>query len=234
MYCRVLEKVINLNIPVSFMWVLKLKLKHDCTIGNRCEKYKVMSYSIPLGNWKDNGYFYTSERHTLEGKPQSIRTFLNDIKKDKRVTNLEISGNTLFFIGKSRENIPSSFYNQRMFFTKPVFVDDKGYEYWEVASYDRAVLSGFLNSLKKERYEHLEMLQFKDIKLNNVYFPAIAPDLTEKQKEVFELAVKEGYYDIPKRADLKLLAKLMNISIATCQEHLKRAEAKIIPKLKIN
>jgi len=213
------------------MWVLKLKIKHDCSIGNRCAKYMVMSYSIPLGNWQEKRYFLTSERHTLEGKPEAIKEFFNDIKKDKRVTNLEISGNTMFFIGKYKERIPSSFYSQKMFFTKPVFVDEQGYEYWEVASYDRRVLSNFLEQLEKQHYEHLEILLFKNIKLNNIYFPAIAPELTEKQKEAFELAVKEGYYDIPKRTDLIKLAKLIKISVATFQEHLKRAEAKIIPRL---
>ena len=120
-----------------------------------------------------------------------------------------------------------------MFFTKPVFVDKQGYEYWEMASYDRDVLSEFLNGVKKQNYEHLEILQFKNIQLNNVYFPAIAPDLTDKQKRAFELAVWEGYYDIPKRIDLKKLAQLMKISLATFQEHLKRAEAKIVPKLRV-
>lgn len=213
------------------MWVLKLKIKHDCTVGNRCEKYKVISYSMVLGSWKEKEYSFTSERHTLEGNPQQIRKFFDGIKKDKRVTNLEISGNTMFFIGKSKKRIPSSFYTQKMFFTKPVFVDEQGYEYWEVASYDRSVLSKFLNELEKQHYEHFEMLQFKNVKLDNIYFPAIAPDLTEKQKEIFELAVKEGYYNIPKRTDLTKLAKLMKISVATFQEHLKRAEAKIIPRL---
>lgn len=213
------------------MWVLKLKIKHDFTIGNRCEKFKVISYSMPLGNWQEKGYSFTAERHTIEGKSESIRGFFNDIKKDKRVTNLEISGNTMFFIGKSKEKIPSSFYSQKMFFTKPVFVDENGYEYWEVASYDRNVLSKFLNELEKQNYEHFAILQFKNIKLDNIYFPAIAPDLTEKQKTAFELAVKEGYYDIPKRTDLVRLAKIMKISVATFQEHLKRAEAKIIPRL---
>jgi len=213
------------------MWVLKLKIKHDCAIGNRCKKFKVVSYSMPLGNWEEQGYSFTAERHTLEGKPKAIKNFFNDIKKDKRVTSLEISGNTMFFIGKSKEKIPSSFYTQKMFFTKPVFVDEQGYEYWEVASYDRNVLSKFLNELEKQHYEHFEILQFKNVKLDNIYFPAIAPELTDKQKEVFELAVKEGYYDIPKRTNLKKLAKMMKVSVATFQEHLKRAEAKIVPRL---
>ena len=190
------------------MWVLKLKIKHDCTIGSRCEKFKVVSYSIPLGNWQEKDYYFTSERHTIEGDSDEIKKFFSDIKKDKKIMNLEISGNTMFFIGKSKEKIPSSFYSQKMFFTKPVFVDKRGYEYWEIASYDRNVLSRFLNNMEKQHYEHIEILQFREVKLNNIYFPAIAPGLTEKQKRVFELAVEEGYYDIPKRADLKKLSEI--------------------------
>jgi len=215
------------------MWVLKLKIKHDCTIGSRCEKFKVVSYSIPLGNWQEKDYYFTSERHIIEGDAETIKKFFNDIKKDKKIMNLEISGNTMFFVGKGKEKIPSSFYSQKMFFIKPVFVDKQGYEYWEIASYDRNVLNRFLNNMEKQHYEHIDILQFKEVKLNNIYFPAIAPGLTEKQKRVFELAVEEGYYDIPKRADLKKLSEIMKISLATYQEHLKRAEAKIIPKLSI-
>lgn len=212
------------------MWLLRLKIKHNCTIGNRCKKFQVISYSIPLGNWKEKNFSFTSERHTLEGNPENIKNFFKDIKKDVRVKNLEISGNTMFFIGKGKEKIPSSFYNQKMFFPKPVFVDKQGFEYWEVASYEKIMLSKFFQLLKRQKYQCLEMLQFKNIKLDNIYFPAIAPNLTEKQRRVFELAVENGYYDIPKRTDLKRLAHAMKISLATFQEHLKRAEAKVIPR----
>jgi len=216
------------------MWILKLKIKHDCTIGNRCEKYGVISYSLSIGNWSEKGNNYTSERHTLEGDVKNIKKFLMELRKDKRITKLEVDKNTLFFIGKQKgKKIPTSFYNPKMFFVKPVYVDKEGYEYWEMGSYDKLVLSRFLESLEKQKYKHLEVLQFKNVKLNNIYFPAIAPSLTEKQKRVFETAVEYGYYDIPKRTDLKRLAKIMKISLATYQEHLKRAEAKIIPKLKV-
>jgi len=213
------------------MWILKLKIKHDCTIGNRCEKYQVSSYSIPLGNWTEKGFSYTSERHTLEGDEKNIKKFIRDIKKDKRVECLEVDKNTLFFIGKSKnQKIPSSFYTSKMFFPKPVYVDKQGYEIWEVASWDRKVLTGFLEKLERQKGMKIEMLSFKDTKLNDVYFPSIMPKLTEKQKRAFELAVQEGYYDIPKRTDLNKLSKMMKISLATYQEHLKRAEAKVIPK----
>jgi len=214
------------------MWILKLRIKHDCTIGNRCEKFGVISYSIPLGNWQERGFNFTSERHTLEGDKENIKSFIKEIKKDKRVTNLEVDKNTLFFIGKSKgKKIPSSFYSPKMFFPKPVFFDKQGYELWEVASWNRNVLTSFLGNLKKQKDMKIKMLSFKKTRLNDVYFPSVMPPLTEKQKRAFELAIEQGYYDIPKRTDLKKLSKLMKVSLATFQEHLKRAEAKIIPKL---
>jgi predicted DNA binding protein len=216
------------------MWILKLKIKHDCTIGSRCEKFKVVSYSIPLGNWKGKGISYTSERHTLEGDEKNIKRFINDLKKDKRIKNIEIDKNTLFFISyNKKEKIPSSFYNQKMFFTQPVFVDKEGFEYWEVGSYDRKILEKFLDNFEKQKGIQVELLSFKSTKLNNVYFPAVMPELTEKQKRAFELAVENGYYTLPKRTDLKKLAKLAGIALATYAEHLKRAESKVIQKLTI-
>jgi hypothetical protein len=215
------------------MWLLKLKIKHDCTIGTRCEKFKVISYSLTLGNWKEKNFYYTSERHTLEGDQKNINRFLKDIKKDKRILNIEIDKNTLFFIARSKVRIPSSFYNQKMFFTNPVYVDKDGFEYWKLASYDRSILSKLIKRMEKQTYQSFEILKFKNVKLNNVYFPAIAPNLSEKQKRAFELAVENGYYDIPKKIDLRGLAKILKISIATFQEHLKRAEAKIIPKFNV-
>ena len=29
------------------MWILKLRIKHNCTIGDRCEKYEVISEKCP-------------------------------------------------------------------------------------------------------------------------------------------------------------------------------------------
>ena len=215
------------------MRVLTLKIKHDCTIGTRCERFKVVSYSMSLGNWTERGYNYTSERHTIEGEPRNVKMFIGDLRKDKRLIHIEVDQNTVFFIARIKsEKIPTYFYTQRMFFVKPVYVNKEGYEFWEVASYDKAVLDKFLEGMQGQGYEHLEILSYKDVKLNNIYFPAIAPNLSEKQKKAFSLAVDEGYYDIPKRTELKKLASIMGLSLATYQEHLKRAEVKIIPKLK--
>jgi predicted DNA binding protein len=215
------------------MWVSKLKIKHDCTIGNRCEKFKCISYSLPLGNWHDKNFEYTSERHTLEGNEKNIKEFLKDLKKDKRVINVEISKNTVFFIGKrKKEKIPSSHWNPKIFFIKPVFVDKYGYEYWEIASWKREVITDFIKGLEREKGLSLEIQKIQEVKLDDIHFPHVMPKLSPKQKRAFELAIEHGYYKFPRKVGLEKLAKTMKVSVSTFQEHLRKAEEKIIPSFK--
>ncbi|MEK6982016.1 MAG: helix-turn-helix domain-containing protein [Candidatus Micrarchaeota archaeon] len=53
--------------------------------------------------------------------------------------------------------------------------------------------------------------------------------LSERQREVFELACNQGYYDIPKKVSLEELAIQIGISPPTLSEHLRKAESKLIP-----
>ncbi len=215
------------------MWIAKLKIKHDCTIGNRCEKFKCISYSIPLGSWHDKNYEYTSERHTIEGDEKDIKAFIKDLKKDKRIKSLEIAKNTLFFIGiRKKEKIPSSHWIPKIFFIKPVFVGKDGYEYWEIASWKKEVITDFIDDLEKEKGLSLEIQKFHKVNLDDVHFPHIMPKLYPKQKRAFELAIEHRYYNFPRGIGLEGLANIMQVSISTFQEHLRKAEEKIIPSFK--
>ncbi len=211
------------------MWILKLRIKHDCTIGNRCRKFRCTSYSLSLSNWHDAKFFYTSQRHTIEGKENDVKLFLNDLKKDKRIVNLEASKNTVFFIEKRKKGIPSSYYTPEMFFVKPVFVERTGYELWELASWKKDVLIDFLNHLKTEKDTIVKLEKLQNVKLDTIYFPKIMPKLSPKQKEAYQLALENGYYRFPRKIDLGKLAKIMGISLSTYQEHLRRAEMKMMP-----
>jgi hypothetical protein len=57
------------------------------------------------------------------------------------------------------------------------------------------------------------------------------PDLSPKQREAIELAYKNGYYKYPKQTDLDKLSKIMGVGKSTFQEHLKKAEGKLLPYL---
>lgn len=52
--------------------------------------------------------------------------------------------------------------------------------------------------------------------------------LTDRQSEVLELAVAEGYYDVPRRTTHRDLAEMLDVAAGTVSEHLQRIESKII------
>ena len=54
--------------------------------------------------------------------------------------------------------------------------------------------------------------------------------LTEKQREVLELAVKRGYYEDGGEVTLKQLADELGIARSTTGEHLKRAESEVLKR----
>ena len=60
------------------------------------------------------------------------------------------------------------------------------------------------------------------------------PKLSDKQKEVIQLAVKRGYYEFPRKVNLNDLAKELKLSKPTLQQHLRTAEKKVVPFLTEN
>jgi predicted DNA binding protein len=55
--------------------------------------------------------------------------------------------------------------------------------------------------------------------------------LSDKQREALALAVREGYYERPRRTDLDALAKALGVSRPSLSERLQRAEAHVMRAL---
>ena len=212
------------------MWITRIKIKHDCVIGNRCEKFGVTTTGTPFNVFVEKGITNSPQVQTLHGDEENIKDFIKDLKKDKRITHLEVEGNTAFFIEVRKEKIPATFHHIKLIFVKPVFVDKQGYEYWEVASWKKSILTEFIAKMEKELGK-VEVLKIEETKLTDIYFAHLLPKLTSNQKRAIELAFENGFYAWPKRTDLGELAKIMKVSVPTYREHLKRAEEKLMPDL---
>lgn len=55
--------------------------------------------------------------------------------------------------------------------------------------------------------------------------------LTERQLEVFRTAVKEGYYDVPRGATHADIAGVLECAPSTVDEHLRKAESRVVTNL---
>lgn len=217
------------------MWITRLKIRHDCIIGNRCKKFGVTTTGTPFSVYIKGNTTYSPQLHTIEGEPENIKEFIKDLKKDKKVSNLEVEGNTIFLIEieKIKKVTASVFarFSPKIIFVKPVFVDKQGFEYWEVASWNRTILTDFIAGIIKEVTREVEVLKIEQTKLTDIYFSKLMPNLTNLQKKAVSLAFEHGYYKWPKETDFQKLSKLMKVSVPTFREHLKKAEEKLMPEL---
>jgi predicted DNA binding protein len=217
------------------MWVTKLTWKHDCMVGNRCKKHNVSATGYPLETYEEKGKRYHTYFKVLNGRDENIIAFVEDLKKDKRVLEVEFEGNTVFFrtYYNIDELVPTTFYHKKIFFVKPIVVDTQGVEHWELASWKKEYLSDFILNTQKstEGLEFFKVLKIEQTKITDVFFPHAMPLLTKGQKNALELAYKEGYYSFPRKIELQKLAKIAKVSLPTFREHLMKAEERLMPNL---
>lgn len=211
------------------MWIAKFVIKHDCILGNRCERFKVTLQSVNFSVFKKSNSWVTSSMHCMSGNPNNIDLFVRDLGKDRDVLKLERKGNIFFLLEKAKDKAVQ-FHNPKIIFVKPVLIDDKGYETWEVGSWDKQELLCFTNHVRR-RFKDFRVVKLVSVKMDNVFFPRLIPNLTQKQRHAIESAISNGYYQTPRKVGLRKLAKINGLSLSTYQQHLRAAEEKLIPNI---
>ncbi len=213
------------------MWIAKFRNWHkNCLIRPLCQKYEVTDYVYLLNHWIEKGHFYYTELHLLEGEKEDVDNFINEFKKNKSLKKLEINKNqilTLNVLTKKDHSIYSSVFDKRIIYTKPVIQHTTGFETWELASWNKETLMKIVDIPDFE----MEILLIKKIKGVELFLPQIQPNISEKQMDAMKFAIKNGYYNFPRKTDLNKLAKKKKISKQTFQENLRKAENKLIPFL---
>ena len=73
------------------------------------------------------------------------------------------------------------------------------------------------------------ILKMEHSSLTDVYFPNVMPKVSVQQKKALELAYQHGYYSYPRKIKLEQLAKIAKVGLSTFQEHLRKAELRLLP-----
>lgn len=214
------------------MWITKLKLKHaDCPIVTRCERFKTIVLSYP-STWYEKGEkrFATTTCFFSDASSDVQQALIDDLRSDKRITNVERSGDIFSYeiaLDAQGEHV-MLYHRKQIIFVKPTINHFDGHEYWEVASWKKEELERFVQELKR----HMDVcvvLKIERSVLTDVYFPNVMPKLSSHQKTALKLAYRNGYYEYPRKITVKELASLAGVSISTFQEHLRKAELKLLP-----
>ncbi|MFC4543187.1 helix-turn-helix domain-containing protein [Halosolutus amylolyticus] len=111
---------------------------------------------------------------------------------------------------------------------EPVRMTD-GREYWTVVTHeDRETIADRLDEIREEKSASVRIESMRSLHsgLTNGVFRTDC--LSERQREVFELARTRQYYSWPREVSAADLAAELDISEATLLEHLRKAEAKLL------
>ncbi|MFC4357580.1 helix-turn-helix domain-containing protein [Halobium salinum] len=105
----------------------------------------------------------------------------------------------------------------------------RGREYWTVVvDKDRDAVTRALDEVREEMRADVEVEHIATLE-DGVGSGIFRSDgLSERQREVFELARKRGYYTWPREVSASELADDLGLSKATVLEHLRKAEAKLL------
>ena len=214
------------------MWVAKFKLKDDEDIYSPlCVKFRIDFFAIPQAIYEKYKKINTILGGVISGSEENKKEFINELKKDRRVLSVDNHHDFVFIhaahpISREGRAEIKIFYNPQYIRVKPTLVSSDGWEYWEVACLDRVELNKLLNSATKSY--HAEIFSIKQEKIKSVTSLSFAPFLSEKQLEALKIAYNNGYYNYPRNKTLPELAKAIKKSYSTFQEHISKAENKLV------
>jgi len=103
-----------------------------------------------------------------------------------------------------------------------------GFEYWTViVNASRNTIQERLDEIRQEMNAEITIEGMKSAQTSTAQSQQTS-QLSERQREVFELAQDEGYYMWPRETSATELANKLDISKTTFLEHLRKAEAKVL------
>lgn len=205
------------------MWIGKFQIRHDDWILDKTLKFQLTATGIPLNSYKKGGKQYHTGMVFVRGSEKNKHRFIESLKKDKRIKDLKVNGNQIFVLIEGDDHI-SPLMPKELFFIKPVYFE-KGYEYWDIGSWEKKIIFDFYEKIRK--LAEVKILLIKKSE-PAIFIQHAVPKLTKKQRYAIEQALEHGYYEYPRKISVEELAEKLGQRRTTFQEHLRKAEGKIM------
>ncbi|MEY7850802.1 helix-turn-helix domain-containing protein [Natrarchaeobius sp. A-rgal3] len=102
-------------------------------------------------------------------------------------------------------------------------------EYWTVLTrHDREHVDVLFEAIRRSSGAEITVTGLTHASRVERESPLPLDQLSGRQRQVFRLAQKRGYYEHPRRADAADLADELEVSTSTVHEHLRKAEASLL------
>lgn len=204
-------KVVGLVHPG---WRCKLTSEHKTTKVNVWAVHTIqrnLSFTIQ----EMEGIIENALREFLKKQDEVIDYYI--------VPHTLISSKYVIAVWDSQRYITKDLLELRCFPIEPITVQ-RGIAKWVIALEEPKNLFSLIESLtKKNGYKLAYVKTLKDINLETV--------LTNRQYLVLKKALKEGYYEYPRKISLSTLANQVGISPSTLTKILRNAEKRIFQKI---
>jgi len=148
------------------------------------------------------------------------------LRKDPRFIKVEHSEGFLNAIVEQKHSW-LTVWQQHLIYAKPVLIRPDGTERVELLTLTKEEALDHFNNLKKV-YKQAKLIKVTRNKASTFSFFSQEHILTTKQQTALRLAKQNGYYDYPRKIKIENLAEKMGIAFSTFQEHLRKAESKIL------
>ncbi|EMA38756.1 helix-turn-helix domain-containing protein [Halobiforma nitratireducens] len=112
---------------------------------------------------------------------------------------------------------------------------EDGRKHCRVLALEASSLTGLYADLLEDGFE-IDIHSKREIAVPSHSSPLltledVVPELTARQREVLSLAVDRGYYELPRETTTEELAAGLEVGRRTVEDHLRRAERKLLPSL---
>jgi predicted DNA binding protein len=211
------------------MWVMSITIPYSekSLLGNIAKKNNITLFGYPHAHTPYSDHIRILTSGFVLGEEKNVKNAVKDLKKDPRLINMEWQGN--HYILDVKQHVKNKeLFQPGLLYTKPGITTNKGEYIFEIASWKREQL---IKIYKSYGADNLKLNWIKKKKISGIQITAPAPNLTEKQKKAFKLAVERGYYGYPRKVDIVQLAKEFGCAHSTFQFHLRNAEKKLMPSL---
>ncbi len=215
------------------MSMLEFRVRHDCPISNISRRYP----SVKIFEWSNR------EQQVLEFLVENHGDYemvLEEMMAIDLKMDVVSDGRRVHLITRSRSctagvpTVTESIEKSELLEIYPV-VYDCGWEYYRVVAFESEEFGRLLKNLRASGFE-TEVLKrgaFEGFLASSLSpsADALFSGLTEKQMDSLVTAFIYGYYDRPRRTDIQSIAKRLGVPRSTFQEHLKKAERKVMSAL---
>ncbi|WP_132061239.1 helix-turn-helix domain-containing protein [Halorussus amylolyticus] len=210
------------------LYEASFRVKHECPYREVSERYP----DLTIREW------YLSDCQVLEITSTGTPTddLLDEIDSLGTILHRSVDDSGLHVVTQSclcslEGSIIDRFEEYNCLYQPPT-IHRQGWEHYTVIAFDESDVRALIRDLESER--DIDVLSKTAIAEQQIPHSMLAPvdrlfeDLTDRQLAALRLALESGYYEQPRKTSLRELAERTSIARSTYEEHLRKAENKLL------